>query len=191
MPETPWLVVRLEASLYDNDPIPDFQLISELSDFWLGLAWRGPSTTDLRGIRNDRNSELRPDIVSSTYWRSEQAANGKTFVLYNAGAVRVLLPPAQEHLIAEMRAAGEVVVSIGPWPQMSHLIGLEFLRADGRDSPFCLLLGPDSFDMVPPETPPAPDRVCSVWIERNGAPQRELMHVCHWRRVPEIPWLTT
>jgi hypothetical protein len=57
-----------------------------------------------------------PAIVSSNYWDTEFAKAGAVFLSVNAGAFRLLLPDSQIGALADMRTAGAVIVSRGPWP---------------------------------------------------------------------------
>jgi hypothetical protein len=129
------------------------------------------------------------EVVSSTYWQSEYANDGKDFVSCNAGALRVLLPPARTHAVTDMRGAREVVLSRGPMPDAGGREMVELMWDDGSDTPFCLHLAPQLFDELPAEPPPDSEWVCIVYTERNGAPHQEIMQVCHWRRVAALPCL--
>ncbi len=50
-----------------------------------------------------------PDIRSTNYWQSEYAKGGIVFLSMNAGAFCLLLPPALESTLADMRTAKEVM----------------------------------------------------------------------------------
>lgn len=130
-----------------------------------------------------------PIIVSTNYWDSELAQAGKLFVSVNAGAIRVLLPPASYGWLTDMRTARECVLSRGPWPAENAAEGLEIMWDDGSDSPFALFLTPESFDMLPAEPASGREWICSVWTAKDGKPHRALDRRCHWRKVAKIPWL--
>lgn len=130
-----------------------------------------------------------PLILSTNYWDSELASSGKLFVSINAGAIRILLPPARYGDMAEMRTGKECVLSRGPWPAQRLPEGIEIMFDDGSDSPYALHLSPESFDLLP--AAPEPDRewVLTVWIAKDGKPHKAMERVCHWRRVERIPSL--
>lgn len=47
-----------------------------------------------------------PTVVSTTYWATEHAARGLLYASVNAGAVRVLVPPATERLLDDLPPEG-------------------------------------------------------------------------------------
>jgi hypothetical protein len=55
-----------------------------------------------------------PAIRATDYWRSPFADAGFCFLSFNAGAARLLLPDSLAHVVPELRAAREVIVSRGP-----------------------------------------------------------------------------
>lgn len=129
-----------------------------------------------------------PLILRSSYWDSELASRGKLYISVNAGAIRILLPPAHYSRLNDMRMAEEVVLSRGPWPAAGAAEGIEILFDDNSDAPFALHLTPESFDMLPGEPPEGREWICSVWTNKDGQPHKALERICYWRRVPEIPW---
>jgi hypothetical protein len=130
-----------------------------------------------------------PLITSTNYWDSELAREGKLFISVNAGAIRVLLPPAAYDWLSDMRMARECVLSRGPWPEQHAAEGIEIMWDDGSDSPFALHLTPESFDMLPAAPEPGREWMLAVYTAKDGKPHRALDRKCHWRRVPKIPWL--
>jgi hypothetical protein len=130
-----------------------------------------------------------PVIISSNYWESELAQQGKIFVSVNAGAIRVLLPPQSYGWLSDMRTARECVLSRGPWPAESKPEGIEIMWDDRSDSPFALHLTPESFDMLPAEPEAGREWICSTWTAKDGRPHKSLERICPWRRVARIPWL--
>lgn len=130
-----------------------------------------------------------PLVLSSNYWQSEYAAAGKLYVSVNAGAVRVLVPPSNREMIEEFRKCQYVVLSRGPWPQMRLPEAVELLLEDGTESPYALHLSPESFDLLPAEPEAEREWTITVWDEKKGKAHKAVERVCHWRRVPQIPWL--
>jgi hypothetical protein len=130
-----------------------------------------------------------PLITATNYWQSALAPAGKVFCSVNAGAVRVLLPPARFGDLKDMRTAQYCVLSRGPWPAEREPEGIEIMWEDNSDSPYALHLTPASFDMLPAEPERGKEWVVSVWIEKDGAPHKALERLCHWRRVERIPCL--
>jgi hypothetical protein len=130
-----------------------------------------------------------PLIVATNYWDSDLARAGKVYVSVNAGAIRVLLPPAHYGALADMRAASECVLSRGPWPAEGRREAVEIMWDDGSSAPFTMHVTPESFDALPGEPEPGREWICSVWTAKDGRPHKALERICHWRRVLHIPCL--
>jgi hypothetical protein len=126
-----------------------------------------------------------PGIASTNFFETEQAKAGKFFVSVNAHRLRLLIPDAHAAIIKEIKTAEYVILSRGPWPAEEETEGVELLWEDHTDSPFALHLTATSFDILPagPETG---RWYLTAWV--NG-PKQVGEWQCHWRRVPEIPWL--
>lgn len=131
-----------------------------------------------------------PLITSTNFFASDHAKNGKLYLSVNAGAVRLLVPPACESAIPDMAAATEVVVSRGPWPAAKGGDSLELLFEDGTDSPFSVHLDSNSFDRLPPAEDAGREWVCTVWVAHRGdVPRRAIEKPCWYRVVSRLPWL--
>jgi hypothetical protein len=130
-----------------------------------------------------------PLIVATNYWDSEWSEKCKIAASTNAGAVRILLPPAYYHLVGECRSAKYAILSRGPWPAAGGAEGVEILFEDGTDDPFCLHLAVESFDVLPAEPEPGREWIVSLWVQKKNRPHKGLERACKWRRVPRIPWL--
>lgn len=79
-------------------------------------------------------------LVSTNYWATEHCARGFAYLTINAGAARLLLPPALHPALADMRSAREVIISRGPLqpPAGRGQDGLELMFEDDSDAPFSL-----------------------------------------------------
>jgi len=130
-----------------------------------------------------------PLILRTDYWDTDLARAGKIFCSINAGAIRVLLPPAHYSSLTDMRVADYCVLSRGPWPEEHRAEAIEIMWDDGSDSPFALHLTPESFDLLPAEPEASREWVVSVWTAKDGQPHKALERACHWRRVPRLPWM--
>lgn len=130
-----------------------------------------------------------PLILSTNYWQSPLNQSGLFYCSVNAGAIRLLVPGGRTHHINDMRGAKHCILSRGPWPAMSKPDAIELIFDDNSDSPWCLYLTPEAFDMLPAEPPAGQEWVISVWTSKDGKPHKALERVCHWRRVERIPWL--
>lgn len=130
-----------------------------------------------------------PLVISTNYWTSDLATGGKVYCSVNAGAIRVLLPRARWADLNDMRPAQYCVISRGPWPEQHVAEGIEIMWEDGSQSPYCLHLTGDSFDLLPAEPEAGREWICSTWTEKDGRPHKSLERICHWRRVEKIPCL--
>lgn len=131
-----------------------------------------------------------PRIVATNYWDLPAARAGKVLVSINAGAFRVLLPPALEPALADMATARECVVSRGPWPGAGLRDALEILFDDGSDSPYALHLAPESFDRLPTAENAGLAWILSAWTQpRRGVPHKALERPCYYRIVDCLPYL--
>ena len=127
-----------------------------------------------------------PEIVSTNYWQTPYAAKGVVYLSINAGAFRLLLPPALETSLSDM-SAKEVIVSRGPWTEEDQRDAIEILFEDGSSSPFVLLFGIQQIDRLPPATDEGRrDMALTVWT--NG-PRKVLSLPASYRRVSKIPCL--
>ena len=128
-----------------------------------------------------------PEIVASNYWETEYAKTGAVYLSVNAGAFRLLLPPALEGALAEMRQAREAIISRGPWPETRRADAIEVLFEDGSDTPFALFFGLEQIDRLPASQDEGRrDLRLSVW---TSGPTKALELPASYRRAPSLPWL--
>lgn len=130
-----------------------------------------------------------PLILASSFWGSEIEKAGKLFASVNAGAIRLLVPAAMRPDVEIWREARHAVLSRGPWLEHQLAEGVEILWEDCSDNPYAIYLTPASFDMLPAEPPVGQEWIVSVWDLKKNRPHKCLERVCHWRRVPRVPWL--
>jgi hypothetical protein len=129
-------------------------------------------------------------ITSTNYWELAMEAAGKFYISCNAGAIRVLVPRVHRRIIEDMRTAKYCVVSRGPWPDRRLAEAVEILWDDLSDQSFALHVSPESFDFLPAAPAAGQEWICSAWVVKKGRPHKAVERLCHWRRVPRIPWLT-
>lgn len=140
---------------------------------------------DLISIHNDG-----PDIVSTDYWGTPQAAEGYFYLSINAGAFRLLVPDSRAGEIREWASAREVIVSRGPWPQAGRADALELLFEDGSEAPYSIHMGAEQIDRMPLATDA--DRAGDLprWTFSAWAPAgRALALPCRYRIVKRLPCL--
>lgn len=130
-----------------------------------------------------------PLILSSSYWGSEEERAGKIFCSTNAGAVRLLVPASKRELIEAARGSRYAILSRGPWPAAGLAEAVEILFEDHTDTPYVIQLSPESFDLVPAEPPTGREWVIALWDLKKGKPHKAVERPCHWRRVPQLPWM--
>lgn len=129
-----------------------------------------------------------PLILATNYWETPAAKAGKILLSLNAGAFRVLLPPAAEPALADMTTAKGCCVSRGPWPDAGLADALEVLFDDGTPDPFALHLSVQSCDRLPLDTDTASEWVLTVWTRpRRERPHLALQRPCRYRLSPRLP----
>lgn len=127
-----------------------------------------------------------PEICSTNYWDTEYARGGVLYVSVNAGAFRLLLPPALEPALMDMRTAREVIISRGPWPGKKP-DAFELLFEDGSDAPYTLQFGAEQIDRAPAKIDEGRDGLlCTVW---TAGLVNALTLPAAYRRVAKIPCL--
>lgn len=76
------------------------------------------------------------DIARTNYWSTEHASAGLLYLSGNAGTWRLLVPPAAEHMLDEMRTGKSVTIE----PSISDSRCWDIVFEDGTDSPFAVAL---------------------------------------------------
>lgn len=127
-----------------------------------------------------------PDIVSSNFWDTEYARDGYYFLSFNAGAARLLMPRQHRSALRDMRTAGEVIISRGPWPAHLREDAIELMFEDGSTAPFALHFGLEQVDRVLPADDEGRQLVFTVWAWARG-PVKALELPARYRRVATIP----
>jgi len=130
-----------------------------------------------------------PLIVATNFWETPEEAAGKYLASLNAGAIRVLIPRSERAAIEECRPSQYAVLSRGPWPVRGLAEAVEILWEDGSDSPYAWTWALETFDILPAEPEAGREWVISLWDLKKNRPHKALERPCHWRRVPQIPWL--
>lgn len=135
-------------------------------------------------IEND-GSEIR----ATNYFASEYARRGALYLSINAGAFRLLVPPAHESAVAEFRTAQEVIVSRGAWPAEGRQDALEILFDDHTDNPFSLHFGPEQINHFPAAADALGEWVFSAWVHGQTGPACAFRAPCYYRVVAQLPYL--
>lgn len=81
-------------------------------------------------------------VTSTDYWDTPHAGRGLCYLSGNAGALRLLVPPAAEAMLAEMRTGKRVVIE----PSISEPGCLDLVFEDGTDAPFFLAIDRKQID---------------------------------------------
>lgn len=131
-----------------------------------------------------------PAITGTNFFHSAHAKAGRVYLSTNAGAFRLLVPPAVEEIVSEMAAGKLAVVSRGPWPAMRLADAIEIMCDDGTDAPFAVHLDANSLDRLPLDTDQHRPLVLTVWVQPRRAgsrPHRALSLAAVYRRVESLP----
>lgn len=83
-----------------------------------------------------------PAIRSTNYWQTAHARRGYCYLSGNAGTLRLLVPPATEHALPEMRTAKHVTI------RSSTQRLLDIVFDDGSDAPFVLTIDREMVDRL-------------------------------------------
>lgn len=87
------------------------------------------------------------DIASTNYWATPHAAAGYAFASWNAGALRLLLPPALLRDLPDMQAAPVAIVTRG---RLQGRDAVEIMFDDNSEAPYALhVLAEQSDRLVP------------------------------------------
>lgn len=125
------------------------------------------------------------EIVSTNFWRTEHAARGYLYLSSNAGAFRLLVPPAREADIIEMMAAREAVISRGPWTVQGGREAVAILFEDLSDSPYVVHIVSEQCDRLPTIEDRNKTFVLTIWTEAGKAGSMP----AKVRMVKRLPWL--
>lgn len=118
------------------------------------------------------------------------AAAGLVYCSWNAGAIRLLVPPSAEHFISEMHTGHEVLITQGPWRRERRPHALELLWEDESDTPFFLLIAEAQFDRLFDENAVGRRVACHVY-KRGLLDTPELVGIwpARLRLAPSLPHL--
>ncbi len=97
-----------------------------------------------------------PDIAATNYWDTEHAHAGLVYLSGNAGAWRLLVPPAAAWMLPEMRTAGRATIERSVRDPRFWDIVFE----DGSDSPFSISIDKRQLDRALT----AGDALLTVWV---------------------------
>jgi hypothetical protein len=131
-----------------------------------------------------------PLIVATNYWDTDHAVAGKLYLSCNGGAFRLLVPPAEESLLAEIRTATAVIVSRGPWPEGGQADAIELLFEDGSQSPYAIHLSVLAVDRLPADIDQGQPWLFTAWTSpRRGRPHKAYERPAWYRVVNLLPCL--
>lgn len=122
------------------------------------------------------------EIAETNYFDTESASRGALYLSLNAGALRLLVPPALEKDIKEMKTGREVIVT---WGKLSGHDAVELMFEDDSDSPYALHIGINQTDRIP-EGEDFGKGFQFLLYTRNGL---ELKLPARIRRGSELPYM--
>ena len=97
-----------------------------------------------------------PDITFTNYWGSAHARAGLCYLSANAGAWRLLVPPAAATMLPEMRTGRRAIIE----PSASDPRCWDIVFDDGSAAPFCIAIDKRQLD----RTLTAGRGVLTVWV---------------------------
>lgn len=133
-----------------------------------------------------------PLVTGTNFFASDLARAGRVYLSTNAGAFRLLVPPALEGIVSEMAAGTVAVISRGPWPAERLPDALEVMLDDGTGAPWSCHLDPGSLDRMPLDADAGREWVFTVWTRPRRAgsrPHKALERPAFYRRAESLPYL--
>lgn len=132
-----------------------------------------------------------PLIVATDYWTTEYARAGYFYLSLNAGAVRLLVPPAEERTLPDFESALGVALSRTTSLAIRPVCSLLF--DDETESPYALQLSPEQLDRLPPVAElPRAVRMLVYVRGADGGPRLAIERPGRVRvatRIPDLrPW---
>lgn len=121
-------------------------------------------------------------IKETNYWSSEYANKGLTFLSWNAGAARLLLPDSLNSVIQEVQSAQYVVISKG---KLYGKDALELMFEDHSDSPYCFHIMAEMTDRLIPEAEQGSGFYVALWTQKG----QEMKLPGKYRTVETLPSL--
>lgn len=114
------------------------------------------------------------ELQDTNYFESEWARLGAIFVSINAGAIRLLVPPALMRVVDEMSSAREVILTRGAVSDRKksrpgRRLALEIMFEDGSKAPLMILVGVDQVDRFPAAGLPTRDDLRCLVYTRGPA----------------------
>jgi hypothetical protein len=125
-----------------------------------------------------------PVLIASNFWQSEWARRGLYFLSINAGAIRLLMPPAMEHALGDMQTAREVILTRGLYEGKDG--ALELLFDDASDSPYAIFLDPAQADR---RWLPSDEGKRIPFVVYLHGPLPIWQTTCRLRRTRQLPYL--
>ena len=125
-----------------------FAIVNWLGDIERCIAWAWIALLEEKESKKEKPDMFvfqnrGEELTETNYWQSEHAAKGLVYVSGNAGALRMLIPPASEDFLKEMKKVKRVTI------ERSILRPgkcLDFVFDDGSDLPFCIAVDKTQID---------------------------------------------
>ncbi len=131
------------------------------------------------------------ELIETNYWQTAKARAGYIYVTINAGCLRVLVPSSAVVDIEDMRTGKVVLATRGIWQsEKGQRDAIELLFEDYSDSPYCLHLVVEQFDMVPATADrdrPGDDPRWKIAVYTESGKQFELP--ARYRLAKKLPYL--
>lgn len=102
------------------------------------------------------------DVAGTNYWDSPHAAAGYAFASWNAGALRLLLPPALLRDLPDMQTGKLVVITRG---SLQGRAALEVMFDDDSEEPYTLHIVAEQTDRMPPDSEHGIPIAVSAWSQ--------------------------
>ncbi len=113
-------------------------------------------------------------IASTNFWETVGNHHGLFFLSTNAGALRLMVPDSQRHVVNEFHNVKHVRVTRGLHHEVPSEIGIELVFVDDSRAPYVLQMHASNLDRLFPKSEAGQDLPFTVWINGQNKKAKEV-----------------
>ncbi len=114
-------------------------------------------------------------LVRTNFWEAAHNAKGNFFLSTNAGAMRLIVPDCQRHVVDEIRYVDTVYVTRGPHYMDPSEIGIELLFEDESPMPYVLQMHVSDLDRLFPKSEAGQKIPFTVWVNGKRGKAKQVL----------------